>query len=269
MPSYQRLREFVRALDLPDEGARNYLEIHLDRIITTLSLAPPSRRTGRALELGTYLHMVPALQCVIGYKEVRGAYYGPLGHSDRKQATINGKIVFQCLVDLFDAEKDQYPYDDGSFDCVLACEIFEHLLHDPMHLLFECRRVLDDNGVLILTTPNVASATAVARALEMSGNPQLYSKYADPRGPYADTEFGHMREYTPPELEEALRCAGFEVECLFTTPAPGYRAQTWVLNLLRELKYPTVLRGEQIYCTARKISQAPLTRYPPFLYEVA
>lgn len=267
MPRYNEICDFVRSLDMPDEGNRDYLNIHLDRIAITLSLVPHPRRSGRVLELGAYMHMTPALKCVLGYSDVRGAYYGPLGRSDQKQSTVNGKVVFECAVDLFDAEKDRYPFDDSSFECVLACEIFEHLLHDPMHMLLECRRILDDRGTLILTTPNVASATAVARVLEMSENPQLYSKYADPRGEYADTEVGHMREYMPGELTAALQAAGFEVQRLFTKNAPGYHSQEWVLSILRQLEYPTQLRGEQMYCVAQKVPGAPVLRYPGFLYE--
>ncbi len=267
MPRYGEILDFVLSLDTPDQGNRQYLEIHRERMATTLSLVPPPFKTASALELGAYMHMTPALHCVLGYPNVRGAYYGPLGKSDRKQSTVGGKTVFECWVDCFDAEKDRFPYEDGSFDCVLACEIFEHLLHDPMHLLLESRRVLTEGGTLVLTTPNVASATAVKRTLEMSGNPQLYSKYADPRGEYADTEFGHMREYTPTELTEALEAAGFKVSWLFTTHAPGYHSRDEVLEILVRLGYPTALRGEQMYCVAEKRAALPITRYPRFLYE--
>ncbi len=71
--------------------------------------------------------------------EVRGAYFGPLGRTDRKNPAPSGakggyREVFHCFVDLsFDAEKDRYPYPDGQLRTVLAREIFEHLLHDPMH----------------------------------------------------------------------------------------------------------------------------------------
>jgi SAM-dependent methyltransferase len=267
MPDYDRIRAFVASLDEPDGQARQYLEIHLDRIAKTLSLVPPPGRTGRVLELGTYMHMAPALAGVLKYPEVIGAFYGHRGNAERRQASIRGQTVFECRVDLFDAEKDEYPYPEASFDCVLACEIFEHLLHDPMRFLLECRRVLDEGGALILTTPNAASATAVARTLDMSENPQLHSKYADPRGEYADSETGHMREYTPSELDATLRAAGFDVECLFTTNAPDFLAYTWVLDLLRDLGFPTRLRGEQMYCRARKSAAAQIDRYPSFLYE--
>jgi SAM-dependent methyltransferase len=271
MPEFRLAREieaFVRSMDLPDDGIRQYLEIHMARIVRTLSITPPPASRSSVLELGAYMHMTPALGCVLGYKEVRGAYFGPLGRTDHKQVRVRGKVVFECEVDLFNAEKDPYPYEDGRYDTVLACEIFEHFLHDPMHMLLECRRVLAPGGSLVITTPNVASYTAVARVLEQSGNPQLYSKYANPLGEFAETEIGHVREYTPQELEEALNCAGFEVQWLFTEIAPGYHAHTWVRDYLKKHGFPHHLRGEQVYCVARKIAGAALTRYPGFLYDM-
>jgi SAM-dependent methyltransferase len=204
---------------------------------------------------------------VLGYREVRGAYYGPLGRTDEKSIRAGGREVFHCFVDLFDAEKDRYPYEDGRFETVLACEIFEHLLHDPMHMLLEMRRVLEEGGALVLTTPNVASYTAVARILENSANPQLFSKYADPRGEFADTEIPHVREYTVPELMEAIASAGFEIESLFTEVIPGYGTEKWVKEFLLRNGFSAEFRGEQTYCVARKRSALPVTRYPKFLYE--
>jgi SAM-dependent methyltransferase len=259
---------FVRSIDQPDDGARQYLEIHIPRIARTLSFVPPPKTSGRVLEMGAYMQMTPVLQCVLGYKEVRGAFFGPLGRVDEKSLTAGGKEVFRCFVDLFDAEKDRYPYPDGHFEAVLACEIFEHMLHDPMHMLLEMHRVLEDDGVLLLTTPNVASFLAVARVLEQSGNPQLYSKFPDPRGEFADTEIPHVREYTAAELREAVESAGFEIENLFTESIPGYGTDLWVPDFLKRNNYPTTLRGEQMYCIARKRSGRSINRYPKFLYEV-
>jgi len=65
-------------------------------------------------------------------------------------------------VDHFDAERDPFPYEGGHFDLVIAGEILEHMIYDPMHLLLESRRVLREGGTLLITTPNVASITSVA-----------------------------------------------------------------------------------------------------------
>lgn len=276
----REIEEFLRSMDMPDEGTRGYLEVHMARMVRTLSVTPGPRLTGRILELGAYMHMTPALQCVMGYSEVRGAYYAksPRNAWDRwwrrwenkpvrKQVQVGGQDVFSCLVDPFDAEKDVWPYYESHFDTVLACEIFEHFLHDPMHMLVEARRVLVNGGVLVLTTPNVASYTAVARVLEQSGNPQLYSQYPNPRGEFADSEVGHMREYTPQELEMALLSAGFVVDHIFTEIPPGYLAHTWVHDFLVQRGYPAHLRGEQLYAIARKDAALDVVRYPKFLYD--
>jgi len=264
---YDEIVAFVRTMDQPNAAARGYLEIHIPRIGRTLTLVPPPRKSKRILEMGTYMHLAPALQCVLGYKEVRGTYFGPLGRVDEKVVTVEGREVFRCFVDLFDAEKDPYPYPAGHFETVLACEIFEHLLHDPMHMLLEMNRVLEDGGTLILTTPNVASYTAVARVLEQSANPQLFSKYAYPLGEFADTEIPHVREYTPLELREAVESAGFEVENLFTEIIPGYRTDTWVKDFLERNGFSSAFRGEQMYCIAKERAGRPTVRYPHFLYE--
>jgi len=258
---------FVRSIDQPDDAARTYLEIHIPRIARTLGLLPPPKSSGRILEMGAYMQMTPALQCVLGYREVRGAYWGPLGRSDEKSVSVGGLEVFRCFVDLFDAEKDRYPYEASRFETVLACEIFEHMLHDPMHMLIEMHRVLEEDGTLLLTTPNVASYTAVARILEQSGNPQLFSKFAYPLGEFAETEIPHVREYTPLELREAVESAGFEIENLFTETIPGYDSNLWVPDFLRRNRYSSKFRGEQMYCLARKRSGRKVVRYPHFLYE--
>lgn len=40
------------------------------------------------------------------------------------------------------------------FDCIIACEVIEHL-DNPRAFLRECRKLLKDGGVLIISTPNI------------------------------------------------------------------------------------------------------------------
>jgi SAM-dependent methyltransferase len=259
---YAECVEFLQSLDHATEGSREYLSIHLHRTARTLAMAPPPLRTGRALELGAYMFMTPALGCVLGYREVRGAYMGTPGRAVKRAASSQGKVIFECEIDLFNAEKDQYPYPDGYFDLVLACEILEHLSRDPMLMLLECARVLCDGGALIVTTPNVASHTSVARTLTAAQNPQVYSLYS-----WVETESPHVREYTPGELRDAIAAAGFQVEYLFTEKISGCNSDVWVMELLKQLDLPGALRGEQMYCLARKRGGANTVRHPDFLYE--
>jgi SAM-dependent methyltransferase len=256
--------EELRGLDLPDQEARTYFEKHLPRLARTLTLVPRSRSSGRILELGCYMQITPFLRRWGGYPDIRGAYYGPPGRTDPRFASVRGER-FEVPVDLFDAERDRFPYDDGCFETVLACEVIEHLFRDPMHLLLECRRVLEEGGRLILTTPNVASLTSVARVLHGYDNPQIFYLYERPRTDNL-TEVPHVREYTAFELRDAVQAAGFEIESLFTDPIAEFAMNLPMWNFLEENGYNTSLRGEQTYCVAVKRSDLPVTRYPPFLY---
>lgn len=233
-----------------------YLEVHLPRLIRTLDLVPPDGK--RALELGSYVHSAAVLQRVLGYQQVRGAYYAATpGAVDHKSLGD-----FHLDVDLFDAERHAFPYADASFDLVLCCELIEHLLLDPMHLLWECHRVLAEGGLLLVTTPNSASLQSVACALHGWHNAQIYSTYPAP----GQHDIPHVREYTARELRDAVIAAGFEVEALFTERLPTVDEGAWVLDLLRREGFDTSLRGEQTYCLARRRSRLPRERYPRWLY---
>jgi len=263
-PEFDTAMEQLRGLDVPDGPARRYFEKHLPRLARTLTLVPRSQTSGRILELGCYMQITPFLQAWRGYSEVRGAYQGALGSTDQKIAQVRGKHV-EVTLDLFDVERDRFPYDDGSFETVLACELIEHLLSDPLHFLLECRRVLQEAGRLVLTTPNSSSLTSVARALHGYDNPQVFSLYSRPR-PEDPPETPHVREYTTFEVGAAFEAAGFEIESLFTEPIAEFAKNLPMWNFLEEHGYNSSLRGEQIYCVAVKRSALPVTRYPAFLY---
>jgi SAM-dependent methyltransferase len=68
-----------------------------------------------------------------------------------ESANNNGVIAHQLDIDM-----GVFPFKDGYFDAVFAGEIIEHLF-DPDHFLDEIYRVLRPGGVLVLTTPNLAS----------------------------------------------------------------------------------------------------------------
>ncbi|HTQ56258.1 MAG TPA: methyltransferase domain-containing protein [Bryobacteraceae bacterium] len=256
--------EALRAMPMPDAGSASYLAKHVPRLARTLALVPPPQKTGRVLELGCYMQITPLLERFCGYGEVRGAYYGRAGRTDRKTMQFADR-EFSCSVDHFDAERDRFPYPEGHYDLVIAAEIIEHLTYDPMHMLLESRRVLAEGGYLLVTTPNVGSVTSVAKTLDGHDNPQIFFLYERPEGG-RQTDIGHVREYTVYELGEAVKAAGFEVVQLFTTFIEEYASHRPLLQFLAENGYDPENRGEQSWCLAVKRASLPIDRYPYFIY---
>lgn len=250
------LEAFFRELPA-DDAARGYVKTHLPRLVRTMSLVPKPAGAQRVLELGAYMQMTPALSILCGYPEVRAAGFGRAGESVRK--TVG---EFACDVDLFDAERDRFPYPDGHFSLVLCCEMIEHLMRDPMHMLLEIRRVLEPCGKLLLTTPNGASLTSLACLLHGRRNPQVYSCYSRD----ATDERPHVREYTAYEVGELMTAAGFEIEQLFTERVGGADEANWVRDLLIGNHLDDSQRGEQTYCLATMRPPLPVERYPSWLY---
>ena len=127
--------DYIASWAPAEDGSRDYVETHRTRLERTLALTPPGGPEDRILEMGAYLQITPALKTRLGYGEVRGCYYGPRGETNHRRVTSENGEEFRCEVDLFDAEKDCFPYKDGYFSTVLCCELIEHLPSDPMHMM--------------------------------------------------------------------------------------------------------------------------------------
>ncbi len=248
-----------------DEEERWYLNTHETRLVKTLAITPPGGPNDRVLEMGAYLQITPALKTKLGYGEVRGCYYGELGRRDHRTVVSTEGEPFECDIDLFDAEKDRFPYPGEYFSTVLCGELIEHLFEDPMHLMSEVNRILKPGGHLVLTTPNIASLRGIAAILQ-GYHPGLFHSYIKP------AESGHVdprhnREYTPREIHQLIENSGFEVTLLETggfrdAPHPEYG---WVLHLLDRYELDTSLRGDGIFAVGRKTG-AVRVRYPEWLY---
>lgn len=263
-PPREPLAEYVAGW-APDEEARGYIQTHISRFAQTLAITPPGTAADRVLEMGAYLQITPALQTRLGYGEVRGCYFGPAGRVERRTVRSDSGEEFTCDVDLFDAEKDAYPYPDEHFTTVLCCELIEHLFNDPMHLMSEVNRIIKPGGWFVLTTPNIASTRAVAAILQ-GYHPGFYPSYIRPQAG-GETDARHNREYAPREIRSLCENSGFAVERLETgefrdAPHPEF---AWVERLFTRYQLPTDLRGDGIYVVGRKTG-AVRERYPAWLY---
>ena len=246
--------------------AQGYAAAHKTRFVHTLEITPRGDESKSVLEMGAYMQITAPLKFQLGYGTVRGCYYGPAGHTDHKVITSESGQAFECDVDLFDAEKDPYPYADGSFDTVLCCELIEHLFEDPMHMMSEINRILKPGGHLVLTTPNIGSLRSVS-AILLGYHPAFFPAYIRPRVEGEEAEARHNREYVPMEVQHLLTDSGFETVRLETgefldEPHPEF---AWVTHLLKRYNLSHDLRGDGIYAVARKAGPVK-NRWPAWLY---
>ncbi len=258
--------EYVLSWTSEEDGSRGYAKTHSTRLKKTLDITPPGGPQDRVLEMGAYLQITPALKSKLGYGEVRGCYFGILGQTDKRHVVSEDGEAFDCEIDHFDAEKDRFPYEDGSFATVLCCELVEHLPTDPMHMMGEINRILRPGGHLVLTTPNVASLRAVAGILQ-GFHPMLFPAYIKPN-PGGDPDPRHAREYTPLEMKMLFENSGFDVTLLDTgpflyEPTPEFG---WVDHLLDQYILTKEHRGDGIYIVGRKTGPIK-ERYPSWLYQ--
>jgi glycosyltransferase involved in cell wall biosynthesis/SAM-dependent methyltransferase len=247
----------------PTPASDEYLDIHLRRLRRTLELTPPGGPDDRILEMGAYLQITPALRTKLGYGEVRGCYLGPAGNVDHKRVVSIDGEAFECDIDLFNAEKDRFPYPDGHFATVLCCELLEHLADDPMAMMLEINRVLRPGGHLLITTPNIGSLRAI-RAILTGYHPGFFPAYLKP---IESDEARHAREYTPGEILRLYLDSGFEMVHLETGPFRDqpHPEDQWIHHLLERYLCSTQYRGDGIYALGRKTGPVQ-ERYPDWLY---
>lgn len=253
--------EYVKGFFAEDPNASSYLQKHGRRIIETVELIPVGDESQRLLELSSYLQMTPLIKRHGAYGEIvltnwwKGDTRSQL--QTVKSATTGETLSFDML--NVDVERDRFPFPDEHFDVALCCELIEHLTADPMHMLIELNRVLKWGGLLIVTTPNIASAFSIGKAL--AGNsPYVYGEY-NPKSP-GDR---HSREYTPNDIKLALNAAGFKTIKLFTKDLWAQTDEAF-LEWLDQTTVPRELRGDNIFAVGRKISEQ-FDRFPDGLYD--
>lgn len=253
----------VRVENAPKE-IENYCRQDFRRFVYTWGLI--SGEQGKALELGANPYFTTMLLQYYTKLDLQLAnYFGHEGDPKLEMQKVyhskpDGELAVSALDYWhFNIETKRYPFSDGEFRVVLFCEIIEHLLNDPMFVLAEINRVLQKDGLLILTTPNVSRLENVARMMAGANIYDPYSGY----GPYGR----HNREYNKHELNLLLGYAGFEIESMFTADV-HHNDSTGFFDLtgfVDKLKFREQDLGQYIFVKARKVTVTG-NKKPSFLY---
>ncbi|SCL29053.1 Ubiquinone/menaquinone biosynthesis C-methylase UbiE [Micromonospora rhizosphaerae] len=169
---------------------------------------------------------------------------GPLVVADLAEAALadarraSGSAALPVCLDATRA----LPFRDGSFAGLLTGELIEHV-YDPTALLRECHRVLAPEGLLVLTTPNLA--TVQDRVAFLFGRAP---RQVDPLHPYL---WLHIRPFTASLLRRVLRRAGFDPLTIRSNHV-GWRLPSgrWVTSRLLARVAPGL--GGSLICAARR-----------------
>lgn len=208
----EQIKKFLEKFDWGEETKQYHLN-HLNRYLLTLDNVAELPKTCRVLEIGAAPFGMTHIMKEYLFENVTPTSFEEKNSQQSSRVfskTLhfydqNGEIISTLDVPYFNVEIHQWPFDDESFDLVMACEIFEHLVLDPMHVIEEANRVLCPGGYLLITVPNVLSVANVHRIL--SGKQPNIFPYYRPFGAYGR----HNRELSKSEVEALLGAGGFDI----------------------------------------------------------
>ena len=126
---------------------------------------------GKVLDLGCGTGALLARLSVMGYTRLHGLDIA------LPEVELTGISFGTC-----DLDSGRLPFDDASLDLIVSVEVFEHI-ENMGSLIKEVARTLSQNGVLIMTTPNVHSIEARLRYLLM-GKLKQFDEIGDPTHVY-------------------------------------------------------------------------------------
>jgi 2-polyprenyl-3-methyl-5-hydroxy-6-metoxy-1,4-benzoquinol methylase len=193
-------------------GLRDFYEerahatsLESDRVRRTVGLVqsdlrPPPSRT-KILDLGCGQgELAASIRSILPSAMVFGVEWSQSGCKSAQRRDVP---VVQASVDGVNL-----PFSSASFDAVIIAEVIEHLV-DTDQVLREVQRVLVPDGLLVLTTPNLAAW--FNRILLLSGVQPVFSEVSleGIYGRPGDEPVGHLRLFTRRALIELLSSHGF------------------------------------------------------------
>ncbi|MEM6973344.1 MAG: class I SAM-dependent methyltransferase [Pseudomonadota bacterium] len=165
------------------------------------------RRDRRVFEIGAFFGVVSIALKRLGYDVV--ASDAPEFMEIPEQIERFGRE--EIAIDKMRLQDFQLNGADEAFDCVIMCEVLEHLNFNPLPLLKDINRVLSLGGLFYLSLPNQAQirnrlGVLRGRALGIDAA----SFYAQLRPGSNEVVYGHWREYTMQDVLELTGPLGFE-----------------------------------------------------------
>lgn len=176
----------------------NYIRVHAQRHRMTLrTLEQQGALQGNVLDLGAAPFFLSECMARMGM-DVVAVDFTP------DQWRFRDKL--SCPIVPMDCDGKPFNFADNQFDVVIMAEVFEHLRSNLIFTAKEIMRVLRPGGILYLTTPNLFSLRKLSKIIRTGFVNNLFAEYSSlERLGY----MGHVREYTPCEIEMFFEACGF------------------------------------------------------------
>lgn len=186
------------------------------------------QRSDKVLDLGCgtgyYLFLLSNLPVELS---LNGLDYDEKALEEAKQSLKDKKIKF------FAGDSHNLPFEDNSFDKIVASEVLEHL-DDDQKALKEVYRVLRPGGIFVISTPSINYPffwDPLNWILQ-----HLFSTHIK-KGFFSGIWFGHLRLYDLESLKNKFIKAGFKIEDAREITYWCLPFNHYVINIVARLLY--------------------------------
>ena len=118
-----------------------------------------------------------------------------IGTELEENISVYGKICKKYKIELLplNLSSTNFEIGDKKFDIIIISEVVEHLQNIPLDILRKFYKILDKDGILLLTTPNSNSFTKILKSL------------------FNKTDYSaHIKEYNLFEIKRIMKTSGFK-----------------------------------------------------------
>ena len=192
--------DYIRTLE------QTYWRTLQDVIDLHVGCFSPGPIAGKVLEISSYLGVTSIAMREAGFEVVAQNIPEYIEHPRIQERYARHGIAWKAV----NLRSYRLPYESGSFDGVVMCEVFEHLNFNPVTILVEVNRVLKTGGWLYLATPNAGN---IVKRLRIIRGLTAMDPVDNFFGALTASDGGivgmYWREYMPYELQKLLRRTGF------------------------------------------------------------
>jgi hypothetical protein len=200
--------ELVSQFDM-DEGlrfwAREYVRYHTGRCLWDVEFLTSNYQFSNCLNIGgapyifEYLLKGRLHEIDLVSIDINPSRF-PSAHEVLGIEVINANI---------EVHKQPIDHLAGRFQCVVFCELFEHLRIDLLSTISLLRTFIAKDGFLYLTMPNGIGMSALQRWMQGRTGPDPVNEWTKLRNL---GHMGHVREYSYFEARDVLVHCGFRIE---------------------------------------------------------